>query len=92
MVFVRKIKIGNKDIFVTCHRKIDHIKFDKICQLILQFGNNLLHLEKSSVILIQGNEEYYVVERMNTDTYTIHVHYVIYKQKVYKLTENQTIS
>ncbi len=92
MVFVRKIKIGSKDVFVTCHRKIDHIKFNKICDLILQLDHNIFHLEKSSVIIVQGNEENFVVERMNTDTYTLHVHYVIPKQEVYKITENQTIS
>lgn len=86
MVFVRKIKIGNEDAFVTCHRKIDHITFNKICDLILQLGYNIFYLEKSSVIIVQGNEENYIVERMNTDTYTLHLHYVIPKQKVYKIT------
>ncbi|PMC39260.1 hypothetical protein CJ195_04835 [Bacillus sp. UMB0899] len=89
---MRKIKIEDMDIFVTCNRKIDHMKFNKICYLLLQVGHDVTFVEKSAVILIQGDEENYVIERMNTDTYTLHVHFVISRQNAYKITENQTIS
>lgn len=89
---MRKIQANDIDIFVTCHRKIDHFKFNEICSLISQLASSLNCLKKSSVILIQGDEDLYVVERMNTDTYTLYAHYAISRQKVYKLNENQTIS
>lgn len=92
MIFMRKVKVGNMEIFVTSHRKIDHLKFNKICYLILQLGHQITSIRKSSVILIQGNEENFVIERMNTDTYTLHVQFVISRQHVYKIKENQTIS
>lgn|GEM_PF-4290131 len=89
---MRRIQADDIDIFVTCHRRIDHIKFNEICSLISQLTGSLDCFKKSSVILIQGDEDYFVVERMNTDTYTLHVQYAISRQKVYKINENQTIS
>lgn len=82
---MRKIQVKDIVIFVTCHRKIDHLKFHEICSLISQLASSLVYLKKSSVILIEGDKDHYVVERMNTDTYTLHVHYAISRQKVYKI-------
>ncbi len=89
---MRKIDLNGTVIFVACHRNIDGLKFNKVCGLIRLLGEKIYEVKKSSVILVHDEEVNYVIERMNTDTYTLFVHYEISRQKVYRISQNQTIS
>lgn len=67
-------------------QKIDDSEFNRLYQAIVNVGNKLLYLRKSSIILIQDHEEnFIVVERMNTDTITLHIHHEIPLDHVYKI-------
>jgi hypothetical protein len=54
--------------------------------MIEKAPSEILSMEKSSVIILQDHEKYsFVIERMNTDTFTIHVQYEINGINVYQI-------
>ncbi|MFD2214326.1 hypothetical protein [Metabacillus endolithicus] len=83
---MRKFDLNGSSIIITSSKKIDDSEFNRAYQAIVNVGNKLLYLRKSSIILIQDHEEnFIVVERMNTDTITLHIHHEIPLDHVYKI-------
>ncbi|UGB29178.1 hypothetical protein [Metabacillus sp. B2-18] len=83
---MRKFDLNGNSIIITSSKKIDDLEFNRAYQAIINVGDKLLYLRKSSIILIQDHEEnFIVVERMNTDTITLHIHHEIPVDHVYKV-------
>lgn len=83
---MRKLYIQEQEVIVTCSRNVDSKGFQNACASISELKNECLQMKKSSLVLIaHHNKEYYVVERMNTDTFTLHIHYTILNHQVYKV-------
>lgn len=83
---MRKFDLNGNSIIITSSKKIDDLEFNRAYQAIINVGDKLLYLRKSSIILIQDHEEnFIVVERMNTDTITLHIHHEIPLDHVYKI-------
>ncbi|PGT83096.1 hypothetical protein [Bacillus sp. AFS040349] len=83
---MRKFDLNGNSIIITSSKKIDDLEFNRAYQAIINVGDKLLYLRKSSIILIQDHEEnFIVVERMNTDTITLHIHHEIPLNHVYKI-------
>lgn len=84
--FMRKLYIKDQEVIVTCSRNVDWAGFQRACASINDLENECLLIKKSSLVLISQKEnEYFVIERMNTDTFTLHIHYNILNQQVYKV-------
>lgn len=83
---MNKFILNGQEVIITCNRRIDEFEFNRACTLISKIGDEILKLDKSSIVLLHDPDHSYVlIERMNTDTYTIHIHYEISNDKVYKI-------
>lgn len=83
---MQKLHLFKDDIYITSSRRIDDIGFTRACKMIEKAQSEILSMEKSSVIILQDHEKYsFVIERMNTDTFTIHVQYEINGINVYQI-------
>jgi hypothetical protein len=83
---MRKFQIHGEDILLTSSRRVDDAGFAKACEFISRFDREILKMEKSTVIILHDNERNsIVIERMNTDTFTLHVQYEINGHNVFHI-------
>ncbi|MBO1513767.1 hypothetical protein [Metabacillus bambusae] len=83
---MRKFYMNGEDILITCSRRIDEAGFARACEFVAKCDKAILEMRKSSIILLQDNElNSIVIERMNTDTFTLHVQYEINCKNVFQI-------
>ncbi|WP_338789363.1 hypothetical protein [Metabacillus sp. FJAT-53654] len=81
-----KVHINGEDILITSSRRIDEAGFARACEFIAKCDKAILEMRKSSIIILQDHElNSIVIERMNTDTFTLHVQYEINSKNVYQI-------
>ncbi|MGM0873908.1 MAG: hypothetical protein ACQEWV_03755 [Bacillota bacterium] len=73
-----KLQIYGQDILITCSRRIDEVGFARACEFVRRAYIDILTLKKASIIILQDQQlNSIVIERLNTDTFTLHVQYEI---------------
>ncbi len=83
---MRRIRLYDKDIFIIRSRRVDDEGFSKAIDFVTKSNRELLKMKKSSSVLLQDKERNsIVVERINTDTFTLLVQYEINCQKVFQI-------
>ncbi|WP_226666769.1 hypothetical protein [Metabacillus litoralis] len=84
---MRKFYIQGQEMILTCSRNVDYEGFNRAYEKICNLEKQYLQIEKATVIIlvINNNNEHFVIERMNTDTFTLHIHYHILREQVYNL-------
>lgn len=83
---MRTFSIDGVDIIVTGSRNINESGFHRACHFIEKFNKKIFKLEKSSVIILQDSEHNsIVIERMNTDTFTLQIQYEVQSLYVYQI-------
>jgi len=83
---MRRIQLYGEDIFIIRSRRVDDEGFTKAIDFVTKSNRELLKMKKSSSVLLQDKERNsIVVERINTDTFTLLVQYEINCQKVYQI-------
>ncbi|MDQ0225195.1 hypothetical protein [Metabacillus niabensis] len=83
---MRRIRLYGEDIFIIRSRRVDDEGFSKAIDFLTKSNRELLKMKKSSSVLLQDKERNsIVVERINTDTFTLLVQYEINCQKVYQI-------
>ncbi|MFS0882704.1 hypothetical protein [Metabacillus niabensis] len=83
---MRRIRLYGEDIFIIRSRRVDDEGFSKAIDFVTKSNRELLKMKKSSSVLLQDKERNsIVVERINTDTFTLLVQYEINCQKVYQI-------
>ncbi|OAS86078.1 MULTISPECIES: hypothetical protein [Metabacillus] len=81
-----KVHINGEDILITSSRRIDEAGFARACEFVAKCDKAILEMRKSSIIILQDHElNSIVIERMNTDTFTLHVQYEINSKNVYQI-------
>lgn len=81
-----KVHINGEDILITSSRRIDEAGFARACEFVAKCDKAILEMRKSSIIILQDHKlNSIVIERMNTDTFTLHVQYEINSKNVYQI-------
>jgi hypothetical protein len=85
-MLMRKFYINGEAILITSSRRIDEAGFARACEFVVKCDKAILELKKSSIIILQDQElNSIVIERMNTDTFTLHVQYEIKCENVFQI-------
>jgi hypothetical protein len=83
---VHNFQLFGEDVLITSSRRIDEAGFTKACEFIRKAGKEILSMKKSSIIILHDYRLHsFVIERMNTDTFTLHVQYEIKSNNVYEI-------
>jgi hypothetical protein len=81
-----KFQINGQDILITCSRRIDKVGFARACEFVRRADIEILKMKKASVIILQDQQlNSIVIERLNTDTFTLHVQYEINSSEVFQI-------
>ncbi|WP_299093173.1 hypothetical protein [uncultured Metabacillus sp.] len=85
---MHKLNIRGEEILLTSSRNIDEEGFTRAYQFIRKCDRDILKLKKSEIALLQDHERNsIVIERMNTDTFTLHIQYEIKCENVFQIDE-----
>lgn len=83
-----KLRTLGDDIILTCSRRVDEASFIRACELVSKVQERVLEIEKSSIIIIYDDDQNSIVmERLNTDTFTLHVQYEIKSKNIIQINE-----
>lgn len=81
-----KVHINGEDILITSSRRIDEAGFARACEFVAKCDKAILEMRKSSIIILQDHKlNSIVIERMNTDTFTLHIQYEINSKNVFQI-------
>ncbi|KKI88709.1 hypothetical protein WQ54_29795 [Bacillus sp. SA1-12] len=83
---MHKLNIHGAEILLTSSRNIDEAGFTRAYQFIKRCDRAILKLKKSEIALLHDYERNSIlIERMNTDTFTLHIQYAIKCENVYQI-------